>query len=151
MSRPSDDRDRARIRDRALVLGFDAVGFARADSIGLAGDRLADFVARGWHGDMGWLADTLDRRRSPRALWPEARSAVVVATNYGPDRDPLATLSDTDVATISVYARNRDYHDLIKGRLKQLAGWMHGKLGGDVCLRRVQPCDFRFGLPRGPA
>lgn len=132
MDRSPDAESRTRIRDRALALGFDAVGFADPSSVAAAGDRLAEFVERGWHGDMGWLADTLARRRTPLALWPSARSAVVLAVNYGPELDPLATLTEPDVATISVYARNRDYHDLIKGRLKQLAGWIHGKLGGEV-------------------
>jgi epoxyqueuosine reductase len=132
MTQASDDGSRAGIRGRALALGFDAVGFADPGAVSVAGDRLAEFVERGWHGDMGWLADTLARRRSPTALWPDARSAVVVAVNYGPDLDPLATLAEPELATISVYARNRDYHNLIKGRLKQLAGWIHGKMGGEV-------------------
>jgi epoxyqueuosine reductase len=123
---------RPKIVERALGLGFDAIGFARPDAVSEAGDRLASFVAEGRHGDMGWLADTLARRRDPRTLWPEARSIIVVAVNYGPDRDPLATLARNDVGTISVYARNRDYHDLLKGRLKQLAGWLHARAGGDV-------------------
>ncbi|MDP6952926.1 MAG: tRNA epoxyqueuosine(34) reductase QueG [Alphaproteobacteria bacterium] len=119
-----------RLRARAAALGFDAVGFAEADS--LAGDNLAAFVAAGLHGDMGWLADTLERRRHPRALWPEAKSAVMVGLSYAPAEDPLALLAQADRGGISVYARNRDYHDLLKGKLKQLAGWMVAKLGGEV-------------------
>ena len=120
------------IVERALSLGFDAVGFARPEAVIEAGDHLAAFVADGRHGDMGWLADTLARRRDPRALWPGVKSVIVVAVNYGPDSDPMATLGQGDVGTISVYARNRDYHDLLKGRLKQLAGWLHARRGGDV-------------------
>ena len=123
---------RSAIRDRALTLGFDGVGFARPEAVADAGERLAAFVAEGRHGDMGWMAETLERRSHPHALWPEARSVVVLAVNYGPDFDPLRTLGQRDRATVSVYARNRDYHDLIKGRLKQLAGWMHGRFGGEV-------------------
>jgi epoxyqueuosine reductase len=119
-----------RIRARALAEGFDAVGFAAADS--QAGDDLAAFVAAGLHGDMGWLADTLARRRDPKALWPAAMSAVMVGLSYAPADDPLAVLARPGRGGISVYARNRDYHDLLKGRLKQLAGWMVAKLGGDV-------------------
>ena len=70
---------------------------------------------------MAWMAANADRRGDPRMLWPDVRSVVMLGLNYGPDHDPLASLARKDRATISVYARNRDYHDLIKGRLKQLA------------------------------
>ncbi len=81
---------------------------------------------------MGWLADSADRRGSPVALWPEVRSIVMLGMNYGPDSDPLATLADRQAATISVYARNRDYHDLIKGALKQIASQFAARAGADV-------------------
>jgi epoxyqueuosine reductase len=122
------------VRARACALGFDAVGFAAPEAVAEAGNRLADFVAAGLHGDMGWLADTLTRRRSPRALMPDARAVVMVGLNYAPHRDPLADLNKRDRGTVSVYARNRDYHDVVKGRLKELAGWMHATLGGAVKL-----------------
>ena len=73
---------------------------------------------------MGWLADTLDRRRHPRALWPEARSAAVVAQSYAPPGDPPAALGDREAGCVSVHARNRDYHRLLKGRLERLGGWI---------------------------
>ncbi len=123
---------RADIRDRALALGFDAVGFAAPDGIGDAGAKLTEFLAAGWHGDMGWMADTAARRRHPNALWPEARSVVMVAVNYGPESDPLAILDARESGAISVYARHRDYHDVLKGRLKQLAGWMHATFAAEV-------------------
>ena len=81
---------------------------------------------------MAWMPETADRRRAPRALWRDVRSVVVLAVNYGPDDDPLAILGKPDRGAVSVYARNRDYHDLIKGRLKQLAGWLVSRAGGDV-------------------
>ncbi|HZH26140.1 MAG TPA: tRNA epoxyqueuosine(34) reductase QueG [Azospirillaceae bacterium] len=130
MASPASARDR--IVERALALGFDAVGFAPAAMAPAAKAALARFVAEGRHGSMGWMAETLDRRADPRVLWPEARTVVCLATNYAPDYDPLETLARADVGTVSCYARNRDYHDLIKGRLKQLAGWMHGRLGAEV-------------------
>ena len=123
---------RADIRDRALALGFDAVGFAAPDGIRDAGAKLAEFIAAGWHGDMGWMADTAARRRHPNALWPEARSVVMVAVNYGPESDPLSILDARERGAISVYARHRDYHDVVKGRLKQLAGWMHAAFAAEV-------------------
>jgi epoxyqueuosine reductase len=110
------------LKAAARRLGFDAAGIARADEAWEAGARLKDFVALGRHGDMRWMEDTLARRSAPTAMWPEARSALVVALNYGPDHNPLDTLSARETGNISVYARGRDYHDLIKSRLKQLAG-----------------------------
>src|SRR5699024_3897891 len=81
---------------------------------------------------MGWLPDTYERRRHPQALWPEVRSVVVLAQNYGPEDDPLDILERPEHGAISVYARHRDYHDLVKKRLKQLARWMHEELAGEV-------------------
>jgi epoxyqueuosine reductase len=121
-----------RIRDRALSLGFDAVGFAPAALGGQAKERLTAFVAAGLHGDMGWMADTAERRGDPAVLWPAARSVVVLGFNYGPATDPLAALSRRERGTISVYAQGRDYHDLVKTRLKALARWMHETFGEDV-------------------
>ncbi len=85
---------------------------------------LDDWLASGAHGTMDWMETTAERRRSPQALWPDVRSIVVLGMNYGPQSDPLHSLLQKDCATISVYARNRDYHDIIKGRLKTLAQWM---------------------------
>jgi epoxyqueuosine reductase len=121
-----------RIRDEALKLGFDAVGFARAALGSDAKARLAEFVAAGMHGDMGWMAETAERRGDPRVLWPDARSVVVLGINYAPSRDPLAALERRTRGTISVYAQNRDYHDFVKTRLKALARWMHEDLGAGV-------------------
>jgi epoxyqueuosine reductase len=81
---------------------------------------------------MGWMEETLERRSHPTAMWTEARSAVVLGVNYGPDIDPLEQLAQTDRAAISVYAQGDDYHDVIKKRLKVLAGWMHRRFGQDV-------------------
>ena len=121
-----------RVRDQALALGFDAVGFAPAALGGAAKERLAEFVAGGLHGDMGWMAETAERRGDPAVLWSDARSVVVLGVNYGPASDPLAALARRERGTISVYAQGRDYHDLIKKRLKALARWMHETLRAEV-------------------
>ena len=115
---------RAAIRDQALALGFDAVGFARAHLGPEVRARLMHFLSEGRHGSMGWMEARAEQRAHPQALWPEAISVVVLGVNYGPDSDPLATLAQHDRATISVYARNRDYHDVLKKRLKALGRWM---------------------------
>ncbi len=128
--------DQAKLRkliDReARRAGFDAVAITTPGAIPQAPARLADFVAAGYHGSMGWIAETLERRADPSVLWPEVRSIVVLAMNYGPDHDPRALQQRPDRGAISVYARNRDYHDVIKGRLKELAGKIVAAAGGDV-------------------
>ena len=113
---------KAFLTEDARRLGFSALGVAPGEGDGLAGERLAEFVEAGRHGTMGWMPETLDRRRSAKALWPDVRSIIVLAMNYGPDEDPLAILGRPDRGAISVYARHRDYHDVIKGKLKELAG-----------------------------
>ena len=126
------DPDRTRIRQEALSLGFDVCGFASAADPWPAGARLEAFVAEGLHGTMEWMARTLARRAHPTGMWPDARSAIVLGLNYGPDSDPLATLAERSRGTISVYAQGDDYHELIKGRLKTLAGKIVARLGGEV-------------------
>ena len=123
---------RDRIRDKALELGFDAVGFTEASLGPEARARLADFLASGAHGEMDWLATRSEQRSDPRALWPEARSVVALGLSYAPDEDPRAVQGRTDRGGISVYARNRDYHDVVKGMLKHLAQFVVKAAGGDV-------------------
>jgi epoxyqueuosine reductase len=116
----------------AHAQGFDAVGVARPDSIPAVAARLHEFLAAGAHGDMAWMAANAARRADPRALWPKARSVVMLGINYGPDDDPLAILQDRASGGISVYARGDDYHELIKPRLKNLGRWLIANAGGDV-------------------
>jgi epoxyqueuosine reductase len=118
---------REAIRAQALALGFDAIGFATADLADAARAHLAEYLRRGYHGDMGWLTGHAERRASPRALWSEARTVIVLGLNYGPDDDPLASAAHSDRGTISVYARGRDYHDTVKSRLKILGRWIAGQ------------------------
>lgn len=120
------------LRQQALALGFDAVRIARADGQWSAGDRLHEFVAEGRHGDMGWIEETEERRKHPTAMWTHAKSAVVVGLNYGPQHDPLPAIERREFATISVYAQNADYHDLMKRKLKQLASEFAKTSGQDV-------------------
>ncbi|MBL8805561.1 MAG: tRNA epoxyqueuosine(34) reductase QueG [Rhodospirillales bacterium] len=130
-ARPLDRPPKEALRAHALALGFDAVGFAPAAASEAAKAGLAAFLAAGMQGDMGWMATHADRRADPRTLWPEARSVIVLAANYGPDHDPREALGRPAAGNISVYARNRDYHDTIKKRLKALGRWMCATFGGD--------------------
>ncbi len=129
---PSADRLRAFIDAEARKLGFDAVAVTTPGSTPLVPGRLADYVGKGHHGTMEWMAETAARRGDPRALWPDVRSVIMLAMNYGPDRDPLALLDRKDRGAISVYARHRDYHDIIKGRLKELAQKLVSRSGAEV-------------------
>lgn len=94
--------------------------------------RLSAFIAAGRHGGMQWMAETEQRRASPLAMWPAARTAIVLAQNYAPDIDPLARLKDREAGVISVYALNRDYHDVVKGKLKRIAQWLSHRCGAEV-------------------
>jgi epoxyqueuosine reductase len=125
---------KAAIRQEALTLGFDAVGFAPAELASEARAHLGDYLARGYHGDMGWLAARADERASPRALWSEAKTVVVLGLNYAPEDDPLALLAARGIGNISVYARGRDYHDLVKSRLKALAHFIDARWPGSLKL-----------------
>jgi epoxyqueuosine reductase len=120
------------IRAEAKALGFDLCRFTDLDEAWPAARRLAEFLAAGRHGEMAWMAETAERRAHPRGMWPDARSAIVLGVNYGPDEDPLALLADPKRGSISVYARGDDYHDLIKSRLKALARWLQARFGGEL-------------------
>ena len=120
------------IRDKALALGFSAIGFAPATLGAEAGDRLRAFLAAGQHGTMDWLAERTYQRAQPTALWPAARSVICVGISYAPDGDPLAALAHPERGNISVYARGRDYHDVLKGLLKHLAQYVTSRCGGKV-------------------
>lgn len=126
----SDPRDP--IRRRAADLGFDVCRFTGIGASWPATARLQAFLQAGRHGDMEWMAATAERRGHPLALWPQARSAVVLGLNYGPETNPLDGLALRERGLLSVYARGDDYHEVLKGRLKQLGGWMAARLGGDL-------------------
>lgn len=133
----------ARIREKALALGFDAIGFCPAHLGPEVRNRLTDFLAQGYHGEMGWLADRADQRAHPQALWPEARSVIALGLSYAPEGDALATLRKPECGNISVYARHRDYHDLIKGMLKHLAQFVvkEGRDALNVSAQSQQTAD----------
>lgn len=126
MSREAD------LKALAGELGFEACRITRVDEAWAAGDGLINYVNAGHHGEMAWMEETLDRRIHPQAMWPEAKSAVIIAMNYGPEHDPLTSLHARSNATLSVYAGGKDYHDLMKKRLKRLARAFAEKTGEAV-------------------
>lgn len=123
---------RAAVAERAREFGFDAVAFAAADGDARSVRDLRAYLEAGCHGDMAWMAETEARRATPQGLWPEARSVIVLGSNYGPPDDPLAGHARNDRGTVSVYARNKDYHDTVKKRLKRLARWLVEAYGCEV-------------------
>lgn len=108
----------------AQEAGFAAVGVCRPGAVPDLPERLQAFVDAGMHGQMGWMAERMAWRSDPTALWPEARSVVMLAEPYTPEHDLLAVLEEPDRAAISVYAQNRDYHDIVKKRLKRVGRWL---------------------------
>ncbi len=120
------------LRARATSLGFSAFGIAPANARPDLPQKLQSALQSGWHADMDWMEDTKDRRGTPTALWPDVKSVIMVGANYGPDENPLDRLIDPSLANVSVYAQMRDYHDVIKGRLKDLAGLLARRTGAEV-------------------
>ncbi|WP_049730773.1 tRNA epoxyqueuosine(34) reductase QueG [Rhizobium ecuadorense] len=134
-----DDKERRRrdnltmfVRAESAAKGFDLCRITRPDAIPQAKERLGQFIDAGRHGTMEWMAETRERRGDPRTLWSEVRSVVVFGLNYAPEEDPRGVLAKPEKAAISVYARNRDYHDIIKGRLKEIATRFAARAGADV-------------------
>ncbi|MFN3077072.1 MAG: tRNA epoxyqueuosine(34) reductase QueG [Alphaproteobacteria bacterium] len=131
---------RSRIRDQAMAFGFDDIRFAAIHLPESVRRDLDAYLAAGLHGDMGWLSDKADRRTGPRALWPEVASVLVLGVNYAPPQDPLTTRMPVTRGTVSVYARGRDYHDMVKKRLKTLARW----------LCQTWPCEVKVFVDTAP-
>ncbi len=120
----------AALAAEARRLGFASTGIAAADAVPAAGQRLREWLAAGRHGDMLWMADTVDRRASPAGLWPAVRSVIMLGTSYAPALDPLRHAEHPETGVISVYALGGDYHDAIKKRLKALARWLVAATSG---------------------
>ena len=128
---PPDNLER-RIKAEAAALGFAACGIARADAAPLAGARLRQWLADGYHGDMIWMADRAEQRASPAGLWPQVRSVISLGMSYAPVVDPLRLAGEGGVGRVSVYAQGGDYHDLVKRQLKALGRWLVAAAGCDL-------------------
>jgi len=123
---------KARLIAQALEEGFVKLGICRPDAVPAAAGRLAAFLDTGRHGQMGWMAERVEWRGSAAALWPGARSVIMLAESYTPEVDPLAGLAERDRGMVSVYAQGRDYHDLVKRRLKRLGRWLVDESGAEI-------------------
>jgi epoxyqueuosine reductase len=118
------------LKQQALALGFDAIGVAPASEAWPAGARLRDFLGEGRHGDMAWMAQ--ERREHPQALWADAKSAILVGQSYAAGDDAIALLQQKQNGLVSAYAARRDYHNVVKGKLKQLAQWLARETSAEV-------------------
>lgn len=116
----------------ATRAGFDSIRVASPYRMEREGHFFKDFLALGRHGDMAWMNEKVDRRTDPLTLWPDVKSIIMLGMNYGPDHDPLEILNHKEYGSISVYARGKDYHDIVKKRLKQVAREMVRKFDADV-------------------
>jgi epoxyqueuosine reductase len=110
-----------RIRERALAEGFHKVGIVRAEALASEGERLQEWLRRGYQGEMRWMERDPQQRADPRLLFPEARSVVVVALNYF---TPHKHRDVPDAGKISRYAWGDDYHEAVGARLKSLLAWI---------------------------
>ena len=128
----SPNKLKAFVAREAVALGFDLCCITKPDAIPEAPLRLKQYLEKSRHGSMVWMAKTADRRAYPDALWPEVSSIIMLAMNYTPTHDPTEIINKTDKGAISVYAQNRDYHEIIKGKLKTLAGKIASRTGSDV-------------------
>jgi epoxyqueuosine reductase len=131
---------KARLVDQALTEGFVSCRLCKPWDVPEVPDRLAAFVAAGYHGQMGWMEERMHWRGNPAALWPEAKTVIMLAESYAPEHDPLAVLEHPEKAAISVYAQGRDYHDVVKKRLKRLARW----------LIEQEPCEVKVFVDTAP-
>lgn len=120
------------VQQRANDLGFDAFGVVAASSRPDLPEKLDQVLSNEWHAGMEWMVKTKARRASPTTLWPDVKSIIVLGMSYTPETDPMADLKNKSAGNISVYARNRDYHQIIKGRLKELAGLLARKGKAEV-------------------
>lgn len=120
---------KTRLVQEAQEIGFDLCRICRPDSVPQVPAGLAGFLEQGHHGQMNWLAERTHWRSNPAALWPEARSIIMLGESYTPDHDPTDVHGMPDCGAISVYAQNKDYHDLVKKRLKRLARWLIAETG----------------------
>lgn len=137
--------DHATLRQQALAEGFSALGICAPDAIPQAIPRLRAFLDAGHHGQMDWMADREAWRANPAALWPEAHSVIMLAEVYTPETNPLEGLTHPSHGVISTYAQGKDYHDLVKRRLKRLGRWMM-----DQCAKAGEPCEIKVFVDTAP-
>jgi epoxyqueuosine reductase len=129
---PPRDAIKRALGERARAAGFEIMRITRPGAIPQAGERLMAFLADGRHGTMDWMEANADRRGDPRQLWPEACSVIMLGMSYAPERDPMEALGEPLRGIVSTYAKRADYHDVMKRKLKELAGSLERETGEAV-------------------
>ena len=120
------------LKDKAFAEGFEAIGICGPEDVPLAAKRLDEFLKEGRHGKMDWMERRAEWRRDPQKLWPEAKSVIMFADSYAPTKNPLTGLKFRDKGCISVYAQNKDYHEIIKKKLKRIGRWLIAKTNSEI-------------------
>jgi epoxyqueuosine reductase len=128
------------IKEKAIEIGFDTVGITSPLTLKHTAANLSDYIGAGHHGTMTWMEERQIERATPNGLWPDAKSVIMLGLNYGPSTDPRLLLGVPECGNISVYARGKDYHDLVKKRLKQLARWLVAEM----------PCELKVFVDTAP-
>ncbi len=136
---------RSKLEIRARDEGFAGLGICAPDATPETAARLREYLAKGRHGQMGWMAEREDWRGSAAALWPEARSVIMLAEAYTPEKNPLEILQQRELAAISVYAQGKDYHDIVKRRLKRVGRWLL-----EEAARSAQDCEIKVFVDTAP-
>ncbi|MFD1302481.1 tRNA epoxyqueuosine(34) reductase QueG [Methylobacterium marchantiae] len=124
---------RQAVEARARHLGLDLVRVTTPDAVPALRERLSAWLAAGHHGEMAWMVDRADQRADPATLWPGVRSVVMLGMTYSPETNPLSLLALKNRGAIAAYAQRRDYHEVLKGKLKELGGYLSAK--GDVRVK----------------
>ena len=120
------------IREKVLRENFDVIGFAEPQIQKEAKLRLRKFLKRGFHGERNWIPQKQKRLENPKNVWSAARSVITLGIRYGSGQNPLEYLKKKEIGNISIYARGEDYHDVLKKKLKRIAGWIVETFGGQV-------------------
>tara|TARA_X000000950_G_scaffold178738_1_gene216882 strand:+ start:603 stop:1727 length:1125 start_codon:yes stop_codon:yes gene_type:complete len=109
------------IKTKSAEIGFDEFGVTNLENFEFNSSKIKEFVKKNYHGDMRWMKDKIEIRSDPKNIWNEAESAIVLGINYGPESNPLNDLKKIKKGYISIYSRRKDYHKVIKSKLKALA------------------------------
>jgi epoxyqueuosine reductase len=140
-----------KLKTQALKTGFDSVGITNAFQLKQADLDLQKFIAENRHGTMAWLAETAKQRPKPCSFFPQAKSILIVALNYFPK--DIHYIMPKDYSTISIYARGRDYHKVLRKKLKSIFEWLkqqepktEGKIFVDSFPIMEKPLAVKAGI-----
>jgi epoxyqueuosine reductase len=138
-----------KIKQKAVELGFQKIGIARAETLTSAAERFREWLAKDFHGEMAWLAREPEKRSDPHLIFPEAKSMIVVGMNYF---TPHENIDSPDTGKISRYAWGDDYHDVLKDKLRELLAWIesgNADVKGKVCVDTAPVMEKAWAVRAG--